>query len=77
MKTDIEFTISAIGLMYESFVLSSPSKIQSSLERGMLQTFWDVPKLTYQALLPNQQRLHMNVVVPAGAKACYLGFMRG
>ncbi len=66
-----------MGFCYESTVMTASSKIENSLRKGVLQLYFDVPKCSYQALLPNQQRLHLSVLVPAGSKACYIAFAKG
>ena len=77
MKTNVEFTIQSCGLMYESTVLTGGSRISSDLRRNALTMYFDCPKVSYQALLPGQQRLSLNVMVPAGSKCVYLSFMMG
>ncbi len=77
MKNNLTFTIQSMGLCYESTVMANSQKISSDLQKGSLNLYFDIPKLSYQALQPQQQRLHMSVLVPAGSKACFLAFMFG
>ncbi len=77
MKDKIEFTIEAVGLCYESLVMSESERISRDLQQGTLSTFFDVPKISYQAVLANQQHLNMSVLVPAGTKTAFVGFVYG
>ncbi len=77
MKSDLIFTIEAVGLNYESTVLSAGSKIANDLQKGLLQLYFDIPKISYSALLAGQQRLNIPIFVPAGSKCVYIGFMYG
>ncbi len=77
MVDNLEFTIEAVGLNYESTVMSAGSKIAHDLQKGLLQMYFDVPKISYSALLSGQQRLNIPIFCPAGAKVCFLGFMYG
>ncbi len=73
----IDFAIEACGLCYESTVLASGSKIAADLRKSSLTLHFDIPKISYQALLPSQQRLNLNVMIPSGSKCAYVFFMFG
>ncbi len=77
MVNNLEFTVEAVGLNYESTVMSSGSKIANDLQKGLLQLFFDIPKISYAALQSGQQRLNVPVFCPAGSKVGYIGFMYG
>ncbi len=78
MKTEeLRFVIQSMGLTYESTVMSNSGKIANDLQSGSLQCFFDCPKISYQAMMPSQQRLNMSVLIPAGSKVAYIAFMHG
>jgi hypothetical protein len=74
---DLEITIESAGLCYESTVMAESQRISRELKNNLLSCYFDIPRITFQALLSKQQSLNMTCLVPAGSRCAYFSIVYG